>query len=192
MSEAADNNGLRALKSRPFDLLKELERRTKSTLTGRSGSTTSEDEWVGIAFRLGEDNFLVSREEIREVMMYPSAVTRVPGAKVWISGLANVRGQLLPVADIKQYFGAGVTRASRTARVLVLNGGDFPVGILVDEVFGFRRFMDHEFSEDGIETVLRCERYQKGAYSREDESWAVLSMSSLVEASEFQYAADTQ
>ncbi|MGI9309889.1 MAG: chemotaxis protein CheW [Gammaproteobacteria bacterium] len=186
------NVGLQALKSRPFDLLKELERRTKSALTGRSGSAIAEDEWVGIAFRLGEDNFLVNREDIREVMTYPSAVTRVPGAKVWISGLANVRGQLLPVADIKQYFGAGVTRASRTARVLVLNNGEYPVGILVDEVFGFRRFMDHDFNAEGIETVLRCERYQKGAYTREDESWAVLSMSTLVEAPEFQYAADKQ
>jgi len=191
MNDAPDT-GLNALKSRPFDLLKELERRTKSALTGRSGSTLDDDEWVGIAFRLGEDNFLVNRNEIREVMMYPSAVTRVPGAKTWISGLANVRGQLLPVADIKQYFGAGVTRASRTARVLVLNSGEFPVGILVDEVFGFRRFMEHEFSDEGIETVLRCDRYQKGAYTREDESWAVLSMNTLVEASEFQYAADNQ
>ena len=39
------------------------------------------------------------------------ALTRVPGAKSWIKGLANVRGQLLPVIDLRQFLGSGAHAA---------------------------------------------------------------------------------
>ncbi|MBV8343066.1 MAG: chemotaxis protein CheW, partial [Gammaproteobacteria bacterium] len=39
----------------------------------------------------------------------------VPGAKSWIKGLANVRGQLLPVIDLR-HFRAAVSRRSRATR----------------------------------------------------------------------------
>ena len=74
-------------------------------------------EWVGVAFRLGGEAFLVAREETREVMGYPAAVTRVPGAKAWIRGLSNVRGQLLPMIDLRRFLGCGTDhRHPRHAR----------------------------------------------------------------------------
>jgi twitching motility protein PilI len=41
---------------------------------------------------MGGETFLVAREETREVLGYPAVVTRIPGAKSWVKGLANVRG----------------------------------------------------------------------------------------------------
>ena len=38
-------------------------------------------EWVGVAFRMAGELFLVAREETREVLSVPGALTRVPGAK---------------------------------------------------------------------------------------------------------------
>ena len=81
-------------------------------------------------------------------MMLPQFVTPVPGAKDWVAGLANLRGQLLPIVDLRQFLGAGSSRNSRTARVLVAESDELLVGIVVDEVFGFRRFNETEFSEE--------------------------------------------
>ena len=53
--------------------------------------------------------YLVAREEAREVLGVPAPLTRVPGAKSWILGLANVRGQLLPIIDLRAYLGSGPT-----------------------------------------------------------------------------------
>ena len=96
----------------------------------------SEREWVGVAFRLSAENFLVAREETREVLGFPSVVTRVPGAKTWIRGIANVRGQLLPVVDLRAFLGGGATNTGRSTRVLVANHREVPAGLLVDEVLG--------------------------------------------------------
>jgi twitching motility protein PilI len=181
---------LRALREHPFELLRELERRSRLAITGSAGDEVGGDEWVGIGLRLGNERFVVSREEVREVLMLPSALTRVPGAKPWIRGLANVRGHLLPVADLRGFLGGGTVGTERTARVLVANGGDFPVGLVVDEVYGFRRFLQRERISDFPQPLVRCGDYVQGAFRRGLETWPVFVLGKLLASREFQRAAE--
>lgn len=116
-------------------------------------------------------------------------MTRVPGAKAWIKGLANVRGQLLPIIDLRQFLGSGMTPLSRNTRIIVVNHREIPAGLLVDEVLGFRRFAESEFSGDAPPTVARCERYLAGAFRRASEQWPVLNLRSILESSAFSEAA---
>jgi twitching motility protein PilI len=180
---------LRSLRDRPYELLCELDQRARAAAQGQPDSTASGAEWVGIAFRLGGEAFLLAREETREVMGYPAAVTRVPGAKSWIRGLSNVRGQLLPVIDVRAFLGSGGTSVTRATRVLVANHREIPAGLVVDEVMGFRRFYDSEFSSDLPPTLLRCERYLAGAFKRGAEVWPVFSVRGLLESQQFLQAA---
>lgn len=182
-----DVQNLRALRDRPYELLRELERRGRALAGNREGA--SGREWVGVAFRLGAETFLVAREETREVMALPSFLTRVPGARGWVRGLANVRGQLLAVIDLRQYLGSGTTAAGRNVRVIVVNHRDVPAGLLVDEVLGFRRFAETEFQPEPPPTLVRCERYLAGAFRKSGETWPVLSLKQLVEAPGFLQAA---
>lgn len=180
---------LRSLRDRPFELLKELDRRARAAGQGQPAAAAVGPEWVGIAFRLGGEAFLLAREETREVMAYPTAVTRVPGARSWIRGLANLRGQLLPVIDLRAFLGSGATTVGRTTRVLVAAHRDIPAGLAVDEVMGFRRFYESEFSAELPPTLLRCERYLAGAFKRGAEVWPVFSVRTLLESPQFLQAA---
>ena len=180
---------LRSLRDKPFELLRELERLARVGLAGQGRDAANEREWVGVAFRVSAENFLVAREETREVLSFPSVVTRVPGAKPWIRGLANVRGQLLPIVDLRAFLGGGVTNIGRGSRVLVANHREVPAGLLVDEVQGFRRFADNEFGTTVPPTIIRCERYLAGTFRRGAESWPVFSLRSLLESQEFLQAA---
>jgi twitching motility protein PilI len=180
---------LKALRDRPFELLRELEKLARAALTGQGRNPANEREWVGVAFRISSESFLVAREETREVLGYPAVVTRVPGAKSWIRGIANVRGQLLPVVDLRAFLGGGATNTGRSTRVLVANHKEAPAGLLVDEVLGFRRFNEAEFSSVPPPTVARCDRYLAGAFRRGAETWPVFSLRSLLESNEFMQAA---
>lgn len=180
---------LRSLREKPFELLRELERLARVALSGQGRDAANEREWVGVAFRMSSENFLVAREETREVLGFPAAVTRVPGAKPWIRGIANVRGQLLPIVDLRAFLGGGVTSVSRSSRVLVANHREVPAGLLVDEVQGFRRFADNEFGATVPPTIIRCERYLAGAFRRGADSFPVFSLRSLLESAEFLQAA---
>jgi twitching motility protein PilI len=180
---------LRSLRDRPFELLKELEKRSRHLAAGSAPETAAGQEWVGIAFRMGGETFLVAREETREVLGYPAAVTRIPGAKSWVKGLANIRGQLLPMLDLRQFLGSGATTAGRNTRVVVVNHREIPAGLMVDEVLGFRRFSESEFNAEAPPTVVRCDSYLAGAFRRGGEVWPVLSLKSLVESQSFLQAA---
>ena len=184
-----DAGALRSLRDRPFQLLCELDRRARGAAQGQPVSGATGAEWVGIAFRLGGEAFLLAREETREVMGHPAAVTRVPGAKNWIRGLCTVRGQLLPVIDLRAFLGSGTTTVTRATRVLVASHREIPAGLVVDEVMGFRRFYESEFSSDLPPTLLRCERYLAGAFKRGAEVWPVFSVRTLLESQPFLQAA---
>lgn len=178
---------LRSFRDRPFELLVELERRARAAAAGQREAASGQ-EWIGVAVKLGGETFLVSRDEAREVMGVPTPITRVPGARAWVRGLANVRGQLLPVIDLKQYLGSGETAAGRNTRVVVVNHRDVPAGLLVDEVLGFRRFDEREFMPESPPTGVRCEHYLAGAFRRGGDTWPVLSLKTLVESPAFQQA----
>jgi twitching motility protein PilI len=180
---------LKALRDRPFELLAELERRGRAVSAHADQQAPTGREWVGVALRMAGDLYLVAREETREVLGVPASTTRVPGAKPWIRGLANVRGQLLPIVDLRQFFGSGVTPITRNTRVLVVNHREIPAGLLVDEVLGFRRFAEGEFTGDAPPTVARCERYLAGAFRRAQEQWPVLNLRAVLESPAFAEAA---
>jgi twitching motility protein PilI len=180
---------LRSLRDRPFELLKELERRAKPAVNGAAVEPSAEKEWVGVALRMGGETFLVAREETREVLGLPAVITRIPGTRGWVKGLANVRGQLLPMLDLRQFLGSGAMTAGRNTRVLVVNHREIPAGLVVDEVLGFRRFAEREFNVEPPPTVIRCDPYLAGAFRRGSEVWPVLSLRTLVESESFLQAA---
>ena len=134
----------------------------------------------GCGIPRGPSLFGGSREEVREVLPFPG-VTKLPGAKPWLLGLANVRGQLLPVTDLSAFFGGPATDMGRMARVLMVNHADIPAGLLVDEVRGFRRFVISERVEAMPEILPGMTQFIAGGYSAGDELWGVLGVHRLVE-----------
>lgn len=188
MSATQTSPRLRDLRDRPFELLLTLEQLGREVAAG-AREAAGGDEWVGVAFRLGGERFLAAREETREVLAVPPQLTRVPGAKPWVRGIANVRGQLLPVIDLRQFLGSGVTPLNRNARVLVVSHREVPAGLLVDEVQGFRRFAEREFDAAPPPTLVRCEHYLAGAFRQAGETWPVFGLRRLVEAPAFLQAA---
>jgi twitching motility protein PilI len=176
---------LRDLRDRPMDLLLELERRGRAATAAPGAPTASDVEWVGVAVRIGGEMYLLAREEVREVLGVPSPLTRVPGAKPWILGIANVRGALLPVIDLRQFLGGGVTPTARGARVVVAKHRDVPAGLLVDEVLGFRRFAENDFRGESPASAVVSGRFVAGTFAQRDNQgehqWPVFSLRRLLE-----------
>jgi twitching motility protein PilI len=181
---------LQALAGQPFELLVELERRARVAVAAREGAPSAADEWVGIGFRLGAERFVTTRGDVREVLPVPDQVTRVPGAKPWLRGIANLRGQLLTVVDLKSFLGAGSAATERQARVLVVANREVPTGLIVDEVVGFRRFGASEYREDAPAGVIRCEHYVEGCYRRGSEVWPRFSLPKLLGDEQFLMAGE--
>jgi twitching motility protein PilI len=172
---------LKDLRDRPFELLAELERRGRAATASPGSQQVGGQEWVGVALRLAGEMYLVAREEVREVLSVPSPLTRVPGARRWIRGIASVRGQIVPVIDLRDYLGAGPTPDSRNVRIVIAAHREVPAGVLVDEVLGFRRYAEADFSTDLPATALANTRYLAGSFPQSGQSWPVFSVRKLLE-----------
>lgn len=88
-----------------------------------------------VVVRLGGSRFAAELDAVSEVGRVPS-VTRVPGAPSWLAGIANWRGRLLPVLDLRTLLGADTGGVGAAARLLVLTQDGVTAGFVADAVEG--------------------------------------------------------
>jgi chemotaxis signal transduction protein len=130
-----------------------------------------------IVVRLGAGRFAVDMASVAEVGRAP-AVTRVPGVPAWLSGVANWRGRILPVLDLRTLLGADGNDAHERSRLLVLASGSIVVGMLVDSVDGtttLTEIADFPATSTVGSSALVC-----GQVPRDDGPIAVLSIDGLL------------
>jgi len=73
------------------------------------------------------------------------AITPVFGTPPWLAGVAHLRGELFSVIRLEHWLGQ--REASRGEQLAVIAGPDGLLGILIDEVLGFRDIREDELSE---------------------------------------------
>jgi twitching motility protein PilI len=167
-----------------FAKLLEYEQRALDSEEASPGSQPSQGDWAGLAFRLSGTRLVCGMDRVFESLPVPG-ITRVPGAKAFILGLANVRGDLMTVIDLGCYLGNGRTTTTSRSRLLSASLRGRPVGLLVDEVFGQRNFM----SSDADEAPQAAGTTMAGLIRRQrrsgSESWQELDIDALFGAPEF-------
>jgi purine-binding chemotaxis protein CheW len=75
-----------------------------------------------LSFRVGEDEYAVPSAVMREIAAV-APMTRVPAVPAWIRGVVNLRGQVLPVADLASRLGLGETVPQKRSCLLVVELG---------------------------------------------------------------------
>lgn len=171
---------LSALWEQPFELLLAMEARLRTSGEEQTGAG-AQREWMGLGFALGEQQYVAPQDDVREVLEMPK-LTRVPRAKPWLMGVANVRGDLLPVLDLGRLLGREQTRLTDDSRVVVLNDDDVPAGFLVDDVVGFRGFSPQDQRHELLTDEPLNEVTQKfllGAFVRDGTAWRAFSLRQL-------------
>ncbi len=172
----------------PYELLRTIEQRSRERALGLPQQIEVRRTWSGIGFRFGAHHLVAPMGEITEILEYPS-LTRVPSALPWVRGIANVRGSLLPIMDLKGFVTGEQTELTRRSRVLVVQRGDLRTGLLVDEVLGMRHFFDEEKLPrvDSLDPALQD--FVEGAYRQGEQDWGVFSVDRLVENPRFREVA---
>jgi twitching motility protein PilI len=88
-----------------------------------------------VLVRLGAGRFAADLDGVAEVGRIPK-ITRIPGSPGWLAGVANWRGRLLPVLDLRPLLGAEANVTGPASRLLVLAADGVSAGVVVDAVDG--------------------------------------------------------
>lgn len=179
-------SSLSSFRDRPMELLQAMEQR----LSGVARQTVARrDSWAGVAVRLGELRVLVPQGQVREVVELP-AYSRVPGARPWLIGVGNVRGELIPLVNLKGILLDTTASLDLNSRILVLKHDEIPAGFLVDRVEGLRRFdQAQKTAPKTADLPQTCSPFITEAYADDLNYWPVLDLHRLVTDAAFQMAA---
>jgi len=88
-----------------------------------------------VLVRLGGCRYALPMASVAEVGR-PPGLTRVPGLPAWVAGVANWRGRVLAVLDLRGLLSAEAGQLDRRGRLVVLSHGGVRVGLLVEGVTG--------------------------------------------------------
>ncbi|CCG39936.1 chemotaxis protein CheW [Magnetospirillum molischianum] len=106
-------------------------------MTAAAPGTNSTD-FEALTLALGGEIFAIDASIVHEILDLIS-VTEVPGARDFVGGLINVRGKVVPLADLRLKFGMERTPPTLDTRVVVveinIDGETTVVGLLADKVF---------------------------------------------------------
>lgn len=172
----------------PFEALAAYEQRSLTHAAGAPEQIEAPGLWRGIGFRLRDRHFVSSIAEVNEILTLPT-LTVLPGARGWLLGIANVRGNLVPVVDLYDFVGGQRSAVGETTRVLIVRQPGGSVGLLVDELFGQRSFSQEQIAAAVGEIDERYVRYVGENVQSGEILWGLFSMGELVRTAEFQQAA---
>jgi len=173
---------------KPFELLSEYERLSLKH-TVKVQQEKIKDQWSGVGFKVDETHYALAINKIVEVLIL-TETTKIPGISSWVLGLGNIRGNLIPIIDLKSYLFKKATKTTAHTRMVVIQQNGGQVGLVVDEVFGQKHFIQsqvHKNKEGSKEEPTL--KYVNVAYKEEDIIWNVFEDELLINDSSFQNAA---
>src|SRR3954463_8122814 len=86
-----------------------------------------------VGFRLAGEDYAIGITRIQEIILM-KPITRLPGVPDSIEGLINLRGNVIPVVNLRKRFGLPPRDFDDETRTVVVNTHDKTVGCVVDEV----------------------------------------------------------
>ena len=109
-----------------------------------------------VSFKLDKIEYGIDILSVHEILRIPE-ITRLPNAPDYIKGVINLRGNVIPVVDIRMRFGMPSAPVTELSRIIVVEIGEKLVGLMVDNVYQVIRLSRSRIDEpheliEGIST----------------------------------------
>ena len=103
-----------------------------------AGATEVGSDRQVVVFRLSGEQYGVGISTVREIIRR-QAVTHIPSAPDSVEGMINLRGQTIPVVDLRRRLNLGLAEDTDSSRIIMLDTGEGDVGVIVVEVMAVLR-----------------------------------------------------
>ena len=100
----------------------------------KENEETLEEEEQFVIFKLDEQEYAVPIESVQEIVRVPEELTRVPKTPDFVEGVINLRGNVLPVIDLRKKFDLREKQRDEHQRIMVFVIDNLSVGFIVDSV----------------------------------------------------------
>ena len=114
-----------------------LRARAQALARPQARSSIDEASLEVLEFRLARERYALETRHVSEV--YPlKNLTPLPSTPSFVVGIVNVRGRILPVLDLKKFFGLPEYGLTDLHRIILVSGPELEFGLLADVSVGVR------------------------------------------------------
>lgn len=137
---------------------------------GHNAATTHDDAAMQVVMvGLGDEKFALDAGLVREIID-PIPATRVAGARSFLPSVVNVRGNVIPLADLRIRFGMPMSGDSTDTRIVVIaieiDNDPVLVGVMADKVYEVT-----EISRTDVQQTPRVGMHWKPEFIRFITKW---------------------
>jgi purine-binding chemotaxis protein CheW len=135
-----------------------------------------------VTFRLAEEEYALDILTVREINRMME-ITRVPRSPDFIEGVVNLRGNVIPIIDLRKRFGLPPREPDKSTRIIVTEIGRRVVGFIVDTVTEVLRIRSDTVEPPSEITGIDAE-YIKGVGKVEDRLLILLDVEKVLTRTE--------
>lgn len=136
-----------------------------------------------LSFVLGEEHYALDIMSVKEIRGYES-VTKIANAPPFIKGVINLRGDIVPIVDLRIKFDVGKATYDEFTIVIMLNVANRIVGIVVDGVSDVIRLTGDDIKPAPEFGVAFDSQYLLGLAPIEDQMVILVNIESLISSDE--------
>lgn len=133
-----------------------------------------------VVFRLVGQSFGAAIDVVREVN-YLTPVTRLPNTPDYVDGVIDLRGEILPVVDLRRRLGLASVADTPETRLMVLNLGERSAAIKVDGVEQVLTLNSDAISAPDKHTVMPGQDYVLGVTRAGEQLIVMLDLARLMD-----------
>lgn len=131
-----------------------------------------------LTFNLGNAEYAVDIMIVKEIRGW-SATTRLPNANNALCGVINLRGNIVPIFDLKVRFGQEGSEPSGKNVFIIFSVGNRTVGVVVDAVSDILDVTSEQIKQSPTADTELDDKYISGLISLEQRMVIVLDMAKL-------------
>ena len=152
-------------------------------------SNTSDDEQNSteakefLSFILGEEHYALDIMSVKEIRGY-EAVTKIANAPPFIKGVINLRGDIVPIVDLRLKFEVGEAIYNEFTVVIMLNIAGRIVGVVVDGVSDVIKLKNDEIRPPPEFGVVFDSRYLLGLAPVNEQMVILIDIENLISSDE--------
>ena len=136
-----------------------------------------------VSFRLGDEEYGVDIMTVQEIILV-GCITQVPEVPEHVLGVINLRGNVIPILNLRARFGMPEQAANDATRIVVMNLNGRTVGVVVDGVSEVLRLSHEDISPTPPSLVGAGRDYVTGLARRKERLLVLLDMARLLVGSE--------
>ncbi|VEL95375.1 CheW protein [Alteromonas sp. 76-1] len=141
------------------------------------------DDKEYLSFVLADEHYALDIKTVKEIRGYEQ-VTKIANAPAFLKGVINLRGDIVPIVDLRLKFNVGEATYTEFTIVIMLNIQDRIVGIVVDGVSDVIRLMEDQILAPPEFGVAFDSRYLHGLADVDGQMVILVNIESLITSEE--------